>query len=108
MNLIFQQYEEYYDEIETKCRKREGLTQQIVDNIDPYGDLPEKVHCFVKCYFEEVGYIDANGYVVERKIKQEFIFDSEKEKIQIFECLQGVGRVKTCADVVKVRDCIFI
>lgn len=98
---------DYEGEEEKKCRKQEGISKQVIDNLDYSGELPEKLHCFFKCVFEEIGYLSTNGTVMEKVIKQDITFDNEKEKVQLFECLETVGLVESCSDVVKLYDCVI-
>ncbi|XP_044260699.1 uncharacterized protein LOC123008762 [Tribolium madens] len=92
-------------ELRDKCLDKIGLKEE---DLKFEGDeIPEDLMCFGKCMQEEGGLIDSEGNINEEKLKNLPLMSqiSEEKKNNILECLKEVGKIETCQDFGKQREC---
>lgn len=94
-------------EARDKCLSSVGLKIEDLRKFE--GDeISEDLMCFGKCMQEEQGLLDGDGNVVEENFEKLPILESlsEDEKTKIWDCLKEVGKVETCQDFGKQRECV--
>ncbi|XP_066256933.1 uncharacterized protein [Euwallacea similis] len=87
-----------------QCEKEIGVTLQDLHNSN---EDNEKKMCFHRCLATKDGYISADGVVNIERIKEYLASNPEKPNNidAITSCLETVGRVSSCQDMVKMKNC---
>ncbi|EFA05742.1 odorant binding protein 4 [Tribolium castaneum] len=99
-------------ELRNKCLDKLGLKEEDLRDLKFDGDVSEDLMCFGKCIQEEDGLLDSEGNLNEEKLEKKietmpFLSRvSDDTKNNIMECLKEIGKIETCQDFGKQRDCI--
>ncbi|KAJ3652574.1 hypothetical protein Zmor_018526 [Zophobas morio] len=70
-------------------------------------EVPENLLCFAKCLQEKQGYVDAEGTIDLDNMKALPVFSHipDDKKDDVMACLENMGKIETCADIQKEREC---
>ncbi|XP_072380980.1 general odorant-binding protein 19d-like [Diabrotica undecimpunctata] len=91
-----------------ECIAKSGATEADVF-ARPRKESPE-IRCFWKCIMEKDGMLDASGVLNPDMFETSFPKAAAKLDAQsitdLKKCLGAVGKITTCEDTTKIRDCI--
>ena len=95
-----------------KCVKEVSLDPEVAKKLT-YGDFSqrdEKAKCFVKCFFEQSGFIDKDGKpvknVILEKLKAKAEVKPEGLEAIVDKCIKEKG-TDTCDTTYKIYECYW-
>ncbi|XP_056635702.1 uncharacterized protein LOC130444531 [Diorhabda sublineata] len=90
-----------------ECLNEIGITE---DKVFDKNFEDRKVSCFWKCIMEKNGLVTSDGVVNPDKLENSFPEDAPKFPADVVSemktCLGTVGKINSCDDVQKIRQCI--
>lgn len=88
------------------CMNQTETSWEILTNYKAGEEKPSKnILCFMKCMFEDMGFLPNNTLCIESMKKKDFPKAAEETRINIYKCLENVEKILSCEDMISVDDC---
>lgn len=111
MQDIFSALDGEMGDLRDECLEKNSMKVTDLKDYENPMETPERDLCFYKCFYEGIGFIDANGQLDMEDLKEIPIFKDEVEGLEdktvkeLEECLGKIGKIHCCGDLRKIDQC---
>nr|AIX97054.1 odorant-binding protein 8 [Dastarcus helophoroides] len=88
-----------------ECAEENGIEYKDMRDYS-FKDVPEELHCYIKCFAEKGGYLDDNGKFNIEKARARDHGNGEEALEKAYQCLENLSPVKSCSDMEPALKCV--